>query len=151
MLHDDGRNPVYYVSSSPWNFHGFLESVFDRARLPTGPKFLKDYGFSKDQFITSSHGDHKGRAIDVMMAANPRLPVVLIGDTGQHDARIYADVAVRHPGRVLHVVLRATPDRLDVQDKLQIGRLRAMNVSVSVAPQYQDALARLAPAVRPAA
>ncbi len=26
-LSDEGRNPIFYVSSSPWNFHHFLEQV----------------------------------------------------------------------------------------------------------------------------
>ncbi|SEP58449.1 Phosphatidate phosphatase APP1 [Loktanella sp. DSM 29012] len=151
MLHADGRNPVYFVSSSPWNFHDFLDDVFARAGLPVAPKFLKDYGFGKDQFITASHGSHKGDAVDRLMAANPDLPVVLIGDTGQHDAHIYADAAIRHPGRVLHVVLRTTVDGLDTDDRLQIERLGAVNVPVSVSTDYRDALARLAVAVRPAA
>ena len=150
MLHQDGRNPVYYVSSSPWNFHGFLEEVFTRAGLPQGPKFLKDYGFSEEQFLTSSHGNHKGNAIDTLLAANPGLPAVLIGDTGQHDAGIYADVVVRHPGRVRHVVLRCAADGLDADDRLQIDRLRSANVGVSLGETYREALAVLAADVQPA-
>ena len=150
MLHRDGRNPVYYVSSSPWNFHGFLEAVFKRAGLPRGPMFLKDYGFSEEQFITSSHGSHKSSAIDLLLETNPELPVVLIGDTGQHDAAIYADAVVRHPGRVLHVVLRSAADGVDAQDRLEIERLRAANVGVTVGKTYQEAIAVLATRVQPA-
>ena len=151
VLHQGGRNPVYYVSSSPWNFHGFLQDVFARARLPEGPKFLKDYGFSEDQFITSSHGNHKGSAVDTLMAANPLLPAVLIGDTGQHDAQIYAEAISRHPGRVLHVVLRSAADGIDAGDALQIERIRSANVDVTVGKTYREALALLAAKVQPAA
>ena len=149
MLHRDGQNPVYYVSSSPWNFHGFLNEVFERANLPRGPMFLKDYGFGEDQFITSSHGSHKGSAIDLLLETNPELPVVLVGDTGQHDAGIYADAVARHPGRVLHVVLRSAADGVDAQDRLEIDRLRSANVGVSVGKTYQEAVAVLAAQVQP--
>ncbi|NNK16625.1 MAG: acyl-CoA synthetase, partial [Sulfitobacter sp.] len=54
-----GRNPVYYVSSSPWNLHHFLITIFDKAGLVRGPKFLRDLGLSETQFITGTHGDHK--------------------------------------------------------------------------------------------
>ncbi|WP_165351860.1 phosphatase domain-containing protein [Salipiger sp. IMCC34102] len=150
VLRQDGRNPVYFVSSSPWNFHEFLEDVFARAGLPAGPKFLKDYGFSEDQFLTSSHGNHKGDAIDILMAANPHLPAVLIGDTGQHDAQIYADAVSRHPGRIVHVVLRSAADGVGADDALQIDRMRAANIDVTVGNTYREALALLAAKVQPA-
>ncbi len=105
-LSAQGRNPVFYVSSSPWNLHSFLEKVFDRAGLVTGPVFLRDYGIGRDQFITSGHGSHKGEAIDRILAATPDLPFVLIGDTGQKDAEIYLAAARRHPGRIRAVILR---------------------------------------------
>ncbi|QFT58321.1 hypothetical protein FIU94_05735 [Sulfitobacter sp. THAF37] len=105
-LSDGGRNPVYYVSSSPWNLHHFLRRIFAAAGLVEGPKFLRDYGIGETQFITGTHGDHKGSSIDVILAANPALRFVLVGDTGQHDAFVYRDAIARHPGRIAAVVLR---------------------------------------------
>ena len=137
----DGRNPVYFVSSSPWNFHGFLDDVFRRAGLPEAPKFLRDYGFGADQFITGRHGDHKGGAIDRIAAAHPHLPLVLVGDTGQHDAAIYADAAVRHPGRVARVILRMAGDGVDTADLLQVERLRSLGIPVTVDTDFGVALA----------
>lgn len=98
--------PVYYVSSSPWNLHAFLDRVFARVGLPKGPMFLRDLGIGESQFVTGTHGDHKGSAIDRVLAANPGLSFVLVGDTGQHDAHIYRDAIARHGGRIRAVVLR---------------------------------------------
>ena len=142
-LADGGRNPVYFVSSSPWNFHGFLNEVFRKAGLPQAPKFLRDYGFGADQFIAGRHGDHKGGAIDRIAAAHPDLPLVLVGDTGQHDARIYADAAARHPGRVARVILRTVGGGPDADDRLQIERLRTLVVPVTVDTDFHGALAEL--------
>lgn len=130
-LSDDGRNPVFYVSSSPWNLHGFLVDVFANAGLVSGPMFLRDYGIGDTQFVTPSHEEHKAQAIDTIMEANPGLVFVLIGDTGQHDAEIYAAVAQRHPGRIAQVILRAQTGRNRRGGDHAKG-LRALGVPVAV-------------------
>ncbi|SEN09040.1 Phosphatidate phosphatase APP1 [Loktanella fryxellensis] len=146
-LGDAGRNPVFFVSSSPWNFHAFLDEVFGRAGLPRAPKFLRDYGFGADQFLTGNHGDHKGSAIDRILAAHPGLPAVLIGDTGQQDATIYADAAVRHPGRIGRVILRTPGPGPDAMDLSEVERLRGLTVPVTLGPDFTDALAAVRIAV----
>lgn len=98
-----GINPVFYVSSSPWNLHTYLNTVFDAHDVPRGPMFLRDLGISETKFVKSSHGSHKGDAIDAILAANPDLEFVLIGDSGQHDAIVYHDTIERHPGRIRQV------------------------------------------------
>lgn len=142
LLQDGGRNPVYFVSSSPWNLHGFLDEVFDRNGLPRAPKFLRDYGISETQFITGTHGDHKGSAIDQIMAANPALSFVLIGDTGQHDADVYLAAIQRHPGRVQRVILR-TAGRDDPDDKTALAALRETAVPVHADTTYAPVIAAL--------
>ncbi len=140
LLSDDGRNPVFYVSSSPWNLHGFLVDVFDNAGLASGPMFLRDYGIGDTQFVTPSHGEHKAQAIDTIMAANPGLAFVLIGDTGQHDAEIYAAAAQRHPERIAQVILRAQSGRYRHDGDHATG-LRALGVPVAVDVGFDKAFA----------
>ena len=130
-LSGHGRNPVFYVSSSPWNLHAFLGKVFDRAGLVPGPIFLRDLGISEDKFITSGHGNHKGRAIDRIMAANPDLPFVLIGDTGQHDAEIYLEACHRHGGRIEAVILREPGPGADDASRNAISAMRRLGVIVA--------------------
>ncbi len=139
-LCDGERNPVHFVSSSPWNFYGFLTEVFERNGLPRGPMFLRDYGVSETQFITGTHGDHKGAAIDVIMGAMPDLPFVLIGDTGQHDAEVYLAAITRHPGRVRQVILRAPGDGADRTDLAFVAQIEALGVPVNVGPDYSAVL-----------
>ena len=140
VLHRDGRNPVYFVSSSPWNFHGFLGAVFARNGLPRAPMFLRDYGLSDTQLVTGTHGNHKGSAIDRIAAAHPDLPLVLVGDLGQHDASIYADAVLRHPGRVAHVLLRQA-GAIDEEDRLALERLRTLGVPVYAGRDFRPAVA----------
>ncbi len=37
-----GVNPVFYVSSSPWNLHAFLVAFLDHRAFPRGPVLLRD-------------------------------------------------------------------------------------------------------------
>ncbi len=148
-LSDGGRNPVYYVSSSPWNLHIFLTEIFDRVGLVKGPKFLRDLGVSETQFITGTHGDHKGSSIDALLAANPDLPHVLVGDTGQHDAFVYRDAIQRHPGRIAAVVLHEPGPGPDAESLAAIREISASGTLVlhaaqfdGFAPQVKAALTR---------
>jgi phosphatidate phosphatase APP1 len=135
-LHQSGRNPVYYVSSSPWNLHAFLNRVFKENALIRGPIELRDFGLSETKFIKSGHDDHKGNAIDQLMAAHPDLPFVLIGDTGQQDPAVYAAVAARWPGRVEQVILRAPRQRRSKATEHALQRLDAMRVPVHIGPDF---------------
>ena len=135
-LSDSGRNPVYYVSSSPWNLHHFLTGIFERAGLTRGPMFLRDLGLSKTQFITGTHGDHKGGSIDILMAANPDLTFVLVGDTGQHDAFVYRDAIARHPGRIRAVVLREPGPGPDAKSAAAMKEIAASGTALYHAPDF---------------
>lgn len=139
-LSDGGRNPLFFVSSSPWNMHAFLEGIFARAGLVKAPLFLRDLGISEVQLVSSTHGEHKGSVIDRLLAANPDLPFWLVGDTGQHDAEVYAEAAARHPGRIARVTLRragrAAPEA-------PVAGLRAAGIPVDLLDDYGPLLSEL--------
>lgn len=112
------RNPLFYVSSSPWNLYGFLADFMDHNGFPDGPLLLRDFLGGEDDH---SHHAHKGEQIDEVLELHPDLPFVLIGDSGQHDPDIYAQAVRRHPGRILAVYIREV--RLDPGD----GRVEAVS------------------------
>jgi len=135
-LSQDGQNPVFYVSSSPWNMHSFLAKIFERASLVRGPMFLRDLGLSETKFITEGHGNHKGASIDQILRANPDLPAILLGDTGQHDAQIYRAAVERHPDRIFAVGLRTPGPGLDAADHGDIAQLRKTGLPIYAAPNF---------------
>ena len=142
-LEDGGRNPVFYVSSSPWNLHDFLVAVFARGDLPRGPMFLRDLGVGEEG-IGPSHGTHKGDAIDAILAANPHLPAYLLGDSGQKDAQVYRDAVARHPGRILGVALREPAPGAGGDDAEAMAAIEAAGVHCHHAPDFSGALAHFA-------
>ena len=103
-----GGNPVFYVSSSPWNLHAFLLAFLRHHGFPRGPVLLRD-------LLGSRTGrEEKGGRIDEILALHPDLSFVLIGDSGERDPQVYAQVVRDHPGRVLAVYIREV--RLDPGD-----------------------------------
>ena len=100
------RNPIFYVSSSPWNFFDLLWQFLSYRQIPLGPMFLRNWGFD----LLAGHGDYKHGVIERIFARFPEMKFVLVGDSGEHDPQIYAEVVQRHPGRVLAVYIRDVSD-----------------------------------------
>lgn len=108
------NNPLFYVSSSPWNLYDFIVDFMEINGIPLGPIFLKDYGFSHNKFFTEGHGLHKPKKIKKILDAYPELDFILIGDSGQEDPEIYAEIVKSYPGRILAVYIRdVTQDERD--------------------------------------
>ncbi len=103
-----GTNPVFYVSSSPWNLHSFLVAFIRHREFPMGPVLLRDL------LGTSSGREQKPVRIQEVLDLHPRLRFVLIGDSGEKDPEIYAAVARANPGRILAIYIREV--RLDPGD-----------------------------------
>ncbi len=66
-------------------------------------------GAASEKIVPSSHGSHKREAIDQLLQTY-ELPVVLVGDTGQHDPEIYRALIDAYPRRVDAVLLRHVAD-----------------------------------------
>lgn len=109
--------PFFYVSRSAWNIHALLDHFIREKGFPPGPLVLRDVAlFNQPE---KRHG-HKRREIERVFATYPGLPFLLIGDSGQADPTIYADVAAAHPGRVTAILIR------DVSPPGRAQTLRAM-------------------------
>jgi len=102
----DERNPVFYVSSSPWNLYDFMVEFMAGHGLPAGPILLRDLSLERRRFIQGGQEDHKLAEIRTILATYPELPAVLVGDIGQKDPEIYQAIASEHPGRIRAIYLR---------------------------------------------
>ena len=95
-------NPIFYVSSSPWNLYDLLEDFLDVHGVPAGPLFLKDWSPT----TVRDHEGHKLGIIRTLLATYPELPFVLIGDSGERDPEIYRQVVQEYPGRIRTIYIR---------------------------------------------
>lgn len=124
-------NPVFYVSTGPWNLYDLLSDFLKIQDIPAGPIFLKDWAGLKDVLRGMNHRRHKLEVIRGIMRTHPDLPFVLVGDSGQEDAETYGQVAREHPERVLAVYIRDVGHRTGERDRVVHGiadELRSLKI-----------------------
>ena len=125
------KNPLFYVSSSPWNLYDLLHDFLEINRIPHGPLMLQDWGIDSDTLITDSHTTHKLAAIQRLLDYYPALRFVLIGDSGQHDPEIYLQVVQANPGRIVAIFIRdVTADLRDQAVARLIEQTKAAGVEM---------------------
>ena len=101
-----GHNPLFYVSSSPWNLHDVLTRFMDVHGIPAGPLFLRDFGLTREYLFAAGHRRHKRAQIERLLSVYDPMPFILIGDSGQRDPEIYAQIVHDFPGRIAVVYIR---------------------------------------------
>lgn len=107
-------NPIFYVSSSPWNIHDVIADFMDIQGIPRGPITLRDWDVVLSALTSSHLGTFKEPVIHEILELYPELPFILIGDNSQKDPEIYRGVLDRYPGRILAIYIRnvdANPER----------------------------------------
>ncbi len=108
LLTRNGEFPVFYVSSSDWNLFDLIRDFLTFRNIPIGPILLKDRHVNLRNIWKSGGGnhDHKLEKIRFLMEFFPEQQFLLIGDSGQHDPELYADVIRDFPGRIEAVFIR---------------------------------------------
>jgi phosphatidate phosphatase APP1 len=129
-----GGAPLIYVSSSPWNLHAPLQRLLRLRGMPRGPLILRDWGLGGER----GHAGHKRREIETVLDDLPGTAFVLLGDSGQQDPDIYAELAERRPDRVAGVLLR------HVGDARRAEEVRALAERADVPFELVDDLAEAA-------
>jgi phosphatidate phosphatase APP1 len=100
------NNPIFYVSSSPWNLYDMIIDFYKIRGIPLGPIYLRDIGLAAHSIGGESHMGHKLAYIQLLMDRYPSLPFILIGDSGQKDVWVYEEAVRRNPGRVRAIYIR---------------------------------------------
>ena len=134
-LHD-GQNPIFYVSSSPWNLYDVLVEFLDINGIPAGPLMLRDWGSSPTELLPTSHGTHKLDVIQQILDTYPELKFILIGDSGQEDPEIYTKIVTANPNRILGIYIRDVSQKAERDAQIQelAKKLEAEGHSLMLVP-----------------
>ena len=113
------KNPIFYLSNSPWNLYQYLKLFLDFNKFPKGPILLRNFRGPLDRSLKPEK-PHKQKEIINILKTYPKLNFILIGDSGEHDASIYTEIAAQYPDRILAIYLRS------VNHKRQMQRIQSI-------------------------
>lgn len=100
-------NPMLYVSRGSWSLYEVLSEFFHLHDIPVGPiLFLRHWGVTLRHPFSRRAKGHKLALIRDILALYDDRPVVLVGDSGQRDPEVYAQVVHEHPGRIRAIYIR---------------------------------------------
>jgi phosphatidate phosphatase APP1 len=100
------HNPIFYVSSSPWNIYDIIIDFLELQKIPPGPILLRDWDIELSALSSGRLRRHKEPLIREILDLYPALPFVLIGDNSQKDPEIYRAILDHYPGRILAIYIR---------------------------------------------
>ena len=120
-------NPIFYVSHSPWNLYRYLEYFLNKNNFPVGPIILRSFPrpFSKK---AKGEKPQKQKEIVNILKTYPKLKFILIGDIGEHDPKIYLEIATKNPERISAIYLRS------VKHKRKIVKVKALYQNFDTIP-----------------
>ncbi|SRX54541.1 App1 family protein [Aequorivita sp. CIP111184] len=120
-------NPIFYVSHGPWNLYLYLEFFLRKNNFPKGPMLLRDFvnPFAKKY---KPEKPQKQKEIINILKTYPKLPFILIGDSGEHDPDIYIEIAEAHPERILAIYMRS------VNHKIKMLRVKGLFKNYETVP-----------------
>ncbi len=102
-----GINPMFYISNSPWNLYDLLSDFFHLNDIPIGPVlFLRNWGFTHKEQLPTRKRHHKLTTARRMLTFFPHLPFILVGDSGEKDPEVYAQLVQDYPNRIQAVYIR---------------------------------------------
>jgi hypothetical protein len=99
----------HYVSGSPWQLYPSINAFLIDEKFPFGSMDLK-YFRVKDKsiidFISADQLTYKLNAIKTIFDRFPQRQFILIGDSGEKDPEVYAELAAQYKKRVKYIFIR---------------------------------------------
>jgi len=116
MLQQEGAY-FHYVSASPWQLYPSLKPFMDK-HYPQGTISLRDFRLKDSSLIAflQSSVEYKTKQIKKIIGRYPKHTFILIGDSGEHDPEVYAEIYKQFPNNIKLIQIRAVAGS-DVSDK----------------------------------
>lgn len=98
--------PVFYLSASPRQLQGGIQTFLDRNGFPRGVLITKKVTNDATSDPLLDQAKYKIGRIEQLLAALPHVRFVLVGDDGERDPDIYDDIRRRYPDRIDAIWIR---------------------------------------------
>jgi len=107
MARNEHQASFHYLTASPIQLYPALSGFLKEAQFPEGVLHLRE-STSWRTLHAKRHASiaHKKNALTRLLTAYPQRKFILVGDSGENDPEIYADIARSYPGRVLAIHIR---------------------------------------------
>ena len=120
-------NPFFYVSHSPWNLYRYLELFLKANTFPKGPVLLRNFPTPFRRKEKESIPQKQKEILDIL-EMYPEMSFILIGDSGEHDADIYIEIAEKYPNKINAIYLRS------VKHKKKMMRIKSLFSNYDTTP-----------------
>lgn len=122
FYHSLGKDiSLHYVSASPWQLYQPLAHFLFKNHFPAGSFHLRFFRWKDSSFFEffKSSRQHKIKTIQTLLKSCPQRRFILIGDSGEHDPEIYANIARQYPRQVSHIYIRNVTENSNYQKIFQ--------------------------------
>jgi len=98
----------HYLSASPWQLYPAMEEFIETSGFPEGSFNLKTFRIKDETFFSlfSSQVKYKKPIIEKFFKQYPDRRFILVGDGGEQDPEIFAEIAKKYSSQVLHIFIR---------------------------------------------
>ncbi|OFZ19615.1 MAG: hypothetical protein A2X94_17390 [Bdellovibrionales bacterium GWB1_55_8] len=128
----------HFVSGSPWQLYEPLQELFRETKFPNASFHLKEVSFDGTTIgnLFMDPEEFKIPEITGLFDKYPARKFILIGDSGEKDPEVYAEIFKRYPNRVAGIFIRNVTDEPRSAPRYQqlFGKLPADKWSIFTAP-----------------
>lgn len=99
----------HYISGSPWQLYPAIETFLREEKFPEGSvelKFIRLKDKSLINFIAADQYKYKVNSIKTIIDRFPMRSFILIGDSGEKDPEIYAEIANQYKDSIKYIFIR---------------------------------------------
>ncbi|MDH3987548.1 MAG: DUF2183 domain-containing protein [Gammaproteobacteria bacterium] len=99
---------LHFVSSSPWQLYSPLVEFLDASGFSPSALNLKSVRFRDETLLDlfKKGTETKPAVIEKILNTYPDRRFVLVGDSGEQDPEVYAELITRYPEQVLEIYIR---------------------------------------------
>jgi phosphatidate phosphatase APP1 len=97
----------HFVSSSPWHLYEPIKEFLDSSKFPSSSMSLKHVRFRDATLLNLFKKGIKTKPAQIVpiITAYPQRHFILIGDSGEHDPEVYADMHRKFPEQVKRIYI----------------------------------------------